>query len=381
MASRTTSPSKPSKYLALLSRLLLRGKRLGRSIEPSDSRHPEWEIAAEMGNELGQFREAEVAEFLELASSHHVILRSLLVLQQVPEARRSYRWPQWADVAIASEQKRIHRAIPYLDAIVRTLQAEGCKVTVIKSLDHWPDLGSDLDLFTNAASEKVIDIMRTRLNAQPATRSWGDRLAGKWNFMVPGLQEQVELHVGRLGQTGEQTSIADSLIACPRLAQVGGYTFGIARPEDRLMIATLQRMYRHFYFRLCDIVDTTELLETETLDYEYLESAADAAGIWQGVASYLSIVSGYAKTYRGQGLDLPSAVMSAARLTADDISFGRGFLRVPILPQSASLYASELKRLISNGRLTASVRLSLLPCLATAAALGYKLTGDDKRVW
>jgi hypothetical protein len=37
--------------------------------------------------------------------------------------------------------------------------------------------------------------------------------------------------------------------------------------------------------------------------------------------------------------------------------------------------------LISNGRLTASVRLSLLPCLAAAAALGFKLTGDDKRVW
>ena len=313
-----------------------------------------------------------MAEFLALASSHHVIMRSLLVLQQMPPAKRGHRWPEWAAAAIASEQERIHHAIPFLDAVIRSLEGEGCRVTVIKSLDHWPDLGSDLDLFTNAASEDVIQVMRSRLNAQPATRSWGDRLAGKWNFLVPGLQEAVEVHVGRLGQTGEQTSIADSLIASACPARVGDYTFRVARPEDRLMIATLQRMYRHFYFRLCDIVDTTELLETQTLDYEYLESAADAAGIWQGVASFLSIVSGYAKSYRGEGLDLPSAVTSAARLTADDISFGRGFLRVPILPQSASLYASELRRLISNGRLTASVRLSLLPCLATAAALGIQ---------
>ena len=29
------------------------------------------------------------------------------------------------------------------------------------------------------------------------------------------------------------------------------------------MISTLQRMYRHFYFRLCDIVDTAALSDLE----------------------------------------------------------------------------------------------------------------------
>jgi len=27
------------------------------------------------------------------------------------------------------------------------------------------------------------------------------------------------------------------------------------------------------------------------------------------------------------------------------------------------------------------VRLGLLPCLATAAAVGYKITGSDKGIW
>ena len=36
-----------------------------------------------------------------------------------------------------------------------------------------------------------------------------------------------------------------------------------APSSDRLMISTLQRMYRHFYFRLCDIVDTAELADRE----------------------------------------------------------------------------------------------------------------------
>jgi hypothetical protein len=75
--------------------------------------------------------------------------------------------------------------------------------------------------------------------------------------------------------------------------------------SDPLMISTLQRMYRHFYFRLCDIVDSAGLVESGAIDYEDLRSAANVAGIWEGVATYLAIVSDYVKQYRGTGLDLP----------------------------------------------------------------------------
>src|ERR1019366_6398943 len=40
--------------------------------------------------------------------------------------------------------------------------------------------------------------------AEPQPQSWGDRLAHKWNFRIPGLPRLVEIHVGCLGQTGEQ---------------------------------------------------------------------------------------------------------------------------------------------------------------------------------
>ena len=38
------------------------------------------------------------------------------------------------------------------------------------------------------------------------------------------------------------------------------YEFRVASASDRIMISTLQRMYRHFYFRLCDIVDSASLV-------------------------------------------------------------------------------------------------------------------------
>src|ERR1700687_2688750 len=101
--------------------------------------------------------------------------------------------------------------------------------------------------------------MGTHFNAKLEERSWGDRLANKWNFVVPGLPELVEVHVKRLGQTGERVATANSLVARAGAVELGGHTFPVPAPEERLIISTLQRMYRHFYLRLCDIVDTAAL--------------------------------------------------------------------------------------------------------------------------
>jgi hypothetical protein len=93
------------------------------------------------------------------------------------------------------------------------------------------------------------------------------------------------------------------------------------------------------------------------------------------------MVSGYVESYRGESLPLPSLVTSAARFGSEHISFRRKFLRIPIFPQAARLYATEWKRLLLNGELQSTLRLSLLPPLAAAAALEFKLTGTDKGIW
>jgi hypothetical protein len=51
------------------------------------------------------------------------------------------------------------------------------------------------------------------------------------------------------------------------------------------------------------------------------------------------------------------------------------------MPQSAGLYRTQLTGLLRKRELTNSARLGLLPWLATAAAVGYKLTGSDKGIW
>jgi hypothetical protein len=355
--------------MTLLSRLLLAPEN-GRAGLSS----PSVTALAEMSRE-------QFDDLTELASSNHVIIRAYALLaDRLRHAGDALR-AEWADSALAAERARIQNALTHLQAICEAFRESGYDVTVIKSLDHWPDIGSDLDLYTNTSPDEVCRMMRERFQATVAPRSWGDRLACKWNFEIPGLPEAVEIHMGRLGQTGEQITLAASLMRRSRLVEVDGRTFRVTHTSDRLLISTLQRMYRHFYFRLCDIIDSAGLVESGAVDFDDLRSAATAAGIWEGVATYLMIVSDYVKQYRGTGIELPEHVRQTARFGGEQVYFAKSFLRVPIMPQSASLYGSQLTGLLRKGEYQSSARLGLLPWLATAAVVGMKITGSDKGIW
>jgi hypothetical protein len=366
---KSHTPCPPNEVMHLLSQLVLEEHAGDRS------------ATTELDQRFRKISRDQFDDLVELAGTNHVIVRTLeLVRGRLRETGDDLRL-EWAHEALREEQARITNALCYLEEICTAFEEEKHDITVIKSLDHWPDLGSDLDLYTNATSDNVISLMRKRFKAELAPRSWGDRLARKWNFLIPGLPEAVEVHVGRLGQTGEQVGIAAHLPARARLVVVGERTFRVPSVSDRLMISTLQRMYRHFYFRLCDIVDSAALADARNIDYLELRDLAQDAGIWEGVATYLVIVSDYVKKYRGSDLGLPSLVRTAARFGGAQVNYGRGFLRIPIMPQSAGLYGSQLTGLLRRRELESTARLSLLPWLATAAVVGQKITGSDKGIW
>ncbi|HKU27636.1 MAG TPA: hypothetical protein VJQ54_19350 [Candidatus Sulfotelmatobacter sp.] len=323
----------------------------------------------------------DLDELKSLAMSNHVIVRAFERLAPILDVEGNRTAAEWVQSALEEEKARIQHALMYLSQICGAMEKSGCRVTVIKSLDHWPDLGSDLDLYTDAPASEVVHVMTTKFKAKVDNRSWGDRLANKWNFVVPDLPELVEVHVGRLGQTGEQIAVTRSLVAHTQRKAVGSFVFTVPAPEERIVISTLQRMYRHFYIRLCDVVDNASLLDQHLVNFEHLHGLGSIAGLWEGIATYMRIISEYVEAYRGYGVPLPSLVSGSAKFGAAKVRYRKQFLRVPILPQSINLYAGELKTLLLNGDLRNSFRLSLLPGLATAAALEQKLTGSDKGIW
>lgn len=370
--TRPVTQSISQRSMSLLSRLLLRPRNGENSSSP---------VLAELKSEILNINREQFDDLVGLASSNHVVVRGLEVFLDIASEGEDGLRSEWAQIALVAERKRISNALAILQEICAAFEREQYDVAVIKSLDHVPDLGSDLDLYTNAKPADVFKLMKGCFSAQIGPRSWGDRLARKWNFFVPGLPEAVEIHMGRLGQTGEQVTIAAHLAARTQQIVLDSQTFRVPSASDRLMISTLQRMYRHFYFRLCDIIDTAALSEAGGIDYMDLHASATQAGIWEGVATYLVIVSDYVKKYRGAGLDLPQLVITAARFGGKDVYYSREFLRVPIMPHSAKLYGAQLAGLLRRRELLNGARLSVLPCLATAALVGQRITGSDKGIW
>ena len=356
--------------VVILSDVLLRTRSLG-----------EYHGSDEVLRAIFALQDDDLAAVVQLANKHHVVIRALEPLCALMTVAGKHNFAAQLNQVISGERQRIQSALSSLETICEGLRSEGCQFTLIKSLDHWPDLGNDLDLFADAEAADVERIMSKRFGAKLEPRSLGDRMANKWNFAVPGLRELVEIHVGRLGQTGEHVHVARALLSRARVESFGTFRLVVPAPEDRIILATLQRMYRHFYLRLCDIVNTAELVERGGLDYIALRSSASEAGIWEGVASYLCVVSDYVRSFRGEGLPLPANVRSSARMGGAGIYYERDFLRVPIVPQAVKLYMAQLGSFLQRGDFPGSLRLSVLPCLATAAALGQKLTGTDKGIW
>jgi hypothetical protein len=370
----TAAKSPTHRYLETLSRLLFQGYA-PRSEEPSTDISP---FAADMRH-LSTLTDSELQALLETAGKHHVFIRALQVVKNAAEKLADTRIAAWSDSALQTERARIRHAIENLSRICNALEAAGCRVTVIKSLDHWPDLGSDLDLYTTGEEQRVVDIMSREFNAQVEERSWGDRLANKWNFSVPGLPELIEIHIRYLGQTGEHKTLGRRVIERSVTKTVNGRSFRVPAPEERIMISTLQRMYRHFYFRLCDMADVARLLQENSIDFGELRRAALAAGIWPGVATFLLLVSEYVKSYGGKA-NVPEEVLAAACSRDIRVYAGGDFLRVPKGP-AAKLYGSQLVSAGRHGDLRAMFRLPLLPPLAVSALIAYRVTGSDKGIW
>jgi hypothetical protein len=361
-------------HMETLSRLLVRTHGHDRKAAPSDLHALLPDLRY-----VDALSAPQLGDLLSLADTHHVIARVLAVLRDVAVGEKEKRMAEWCGAALDAELARIERSLGRLQSLCDGLESRGCEVVVIKSLDHWPDLGSDLDLYTAADGRQAAQIMQQDFGATRVERSWGDRLAGKWNYQVPGLRELVEIHIQCLGQTGEHTGLARRVTERRVRKTLAGHDFYVPAPEERIAISVLQRMYRHLYFRLCDIIETASLLQAGAVDLGELRRAATEAGIWPGVATFLTLIQNYIESWGGR-MSLPDEVSASAYSHRSKVRFQHGFLRVP-MATAAVLYSSQLLQAGVRRDVRALSRLPLLPPLAASAIVAHSLTGNDKGIW
>ena len=330
---------------------------------------------------LQRMSKKEWHDFLCFAELQRVGLRTLQILQRWVVVGMVTPWCDGLEDLVQAEERHIGRALAALHRVVQALERTGYSPIVIKTLDHWPDIGSDLDLFIAASEADTVRVMQCELHAEVQPQSWGDRLAHKWNFRIPGLPQLVEIHVGCLGQTGEQDALPVQLEETSVTRDAGPFRFRVPAPEEQVLLATLQRMYRHFYIRFTDLLNLSELMRADRLDFTRLRTFAQHWSIWPGVATLLKIASDYNERAGAGPLPLPDFVVRSARFGAEVTYVGERFLRVPMVPHGSQLFLWQLIETGAARHFRAAARLSLLPALAAAAFVNLRITGSDKGIW
>lgn len=329
---------------------------------------------------ISEMNDGQFDELLSFADLQRVRIRTLTILANA-WGQSDGRRRDTVEQRLSEELCQVKNAVLQWCRIVAALEDQGNPVVVIKTLDHWPDIGSDLDLFTMASAGEVCRVMTNSLGAQILPQSWGDRLACKWNFRVPGLSVPVEIHVKRLGQTGEQHTLPLHLLQSSVRREVHGQSFRVPSPEHQIAIVALQRMYRHFYIRLTDIVNVAQLLRSSAVDFGRLRQLSEPVALWPGIATLLQIVGGYGEHYGGTLLALPDEVRDAACFSEGSTYVDQRFLRIPMVPQATGLYCRQWGKTAASRNFRSLSRLTLLPFLAAAAMVNFRLTGNDKGIW
>src|ERR1700733_13346035 len=110
--------------------------------------------------------EEELSAFIEFANLNHVVVRALEAVSTDAIAGVSERAALFCAASLAKEKQRISHAISFLEQISQKLEAAGCTAVVIKSLDHYPDLGSDLDMFSGGDERQIVAVMAKEFSAQ-----------------------------------------------------------------------------------------------------------------------------------------------------------------------------------------------------------------------
>jgi len=238
--------------------------------------------------------------------------------------------------AVALEERRVDLVTSLLARIAAALDTQGIGYVLTKALQHFPDMGHDIDLFLPERSPARGDrIVREVAVARPVASSPLSAFAGKAAYLAEGIP--LEIHHGRLGHVGEHGAFARALFARRRRVSEGPVVAWVPSPEDQLLLQVVQRVVGHRWIRASDVLRTRALLDAG-VDEGYVATTARRAGIAHALRWY-------------------RAAVAAARTGV-----------VP-LPITAQAYASVGVAAARAGELESLARIAALPALAVATTI------------
>jgi len=272
--------------------------------------------------------------------------------------------PAAFDEAVARERRRAASMFELIGRVSRACERRGVEHIFAKSFQYYPDMGGDVDLLVTSRAPGVDEPILEGTPSRPVRRDpWG-RMSGVTAYRVAGGETVLEIHHGRLGVLGEHGSLVGQFVRHGRRAEVGGVEFLLPSDEDLLVLHGMQRVYRHGFIRLCDVLSTASLAARAGLDWDYVLRTSRQLGTLYGLRSYLTYVGQVYRETLEREL-LPAELRGRLTVT----SCGRGEFRggVFVFPRgrvAGRVYVGKVRAAVRAGDWGGVSRLSLMPLVA-----------------
>lgn len=292
------------------------------------------------------------------------------------KSRLEAQYQKEGEIALKEESERLIKAQEIISAVTKEFEKRNIPFAVMKTLDNYPDLGHDIDIYTDASSDILDEIFISTFKAKLEKPTFSEIMNQKRNYKIPDYTT-FEAHCSRLGQLGEETQIGKDMLIGRETVNIDGITSYIPNPEYRILLCVLQRIYRHFNIRLCDAYNTINLINNNQLDWEYLKKISEKYGIWEGVLLYLNYIKRISYLYgiklnidkRLEGKTLPIMVWD------NNMHF-----RFPLFSTGIYVYSKKIFFELLRFNLYSLLRLTLILPLSIIHLVSVKIFGKS-RVW
>lgn len=274
---------------------------------------------------------------------------------------------------IKKEKARVDRSLKVIKNLSEEFEKRKLPFIIIKTMDNLPDIGNDIDVYANAPVRIIDEIFLRKLKGVLQEPTVSDRLARKRNYIVNRCT--VEIHCTRLGQVGEDTRFGKDLLKNRVKTKINGINTYIPTPEFQLLLYVIQRIYRHFNIRICDIYNTANLIEK--LNWKALKKISCKHGMWKGVLLYLTYIDKITKYY---GKDSGIGKFVKDRKWPSKIKDRNMHFRFPIFSTGLSVYSRKVVSYLFNLNLSGLFRLCLIPPLGILHIILTAIFGEDK-IW
>lgn len=298
-----------------------------------------------------------------VARSNAVLLRAAACLERVA-LDGSERFVASA----AHERQRAQALLAAIHATSRACSDGGIAHLFPKAFQHYPDMGSDLDLLVLARPAEFTPILAA-LRAQRLHGGFSNWLAATVRYALTDCPAPLDVQYGRLGLVGEHAGYAAQLVNNRRRTAVDGTEVCVPAIEDQVVLGGIQRVFGRRSLRLADIVWAVRALGDVALDWDYVVRTASRFGVTHGLGCFLSYVEQIHRRLLPGAL-VPTDVRRHLPLDGwGPVEFRDGRYRFPSIRVNARLSLKALQAKLVRHDWAGAARLSLVPLVGVATAL------------